>query len=713
MARPRARASLIPLLVVLVSWSPGAVVQRASALSPATQVVSADSAGGISNSTSDQPQISADGRYVAFISSASNLVPGDTNNSSDAFVRDTIAGTTERVSISSNGDQGEFNGNVQQLWMTPDARYVAFSSYASSMVTDDTNGVPDIFVRDRTLHTTERVSVGAAGVEADGDSEIPALSPDGRFVVFSSVATNLVNGDTTGDDFDVFLHDRQSGVTERISEAAAGGDANGGSRGAAVSADGRYVAFWSNASDLVAGDTNGWPDVFVKDRQSGTMTRVSVNASGGQLSDGGETDFRISMTPDGRYVGFRTRSTELLGGAVGSQAVLNHRQTLTPEIVSRAADDTPADSFSDDPIATPDGRYVTFWSDASNLVAGDTNRTYDVFVRDRQTGTVTRASLAADGGQGNSYSYRQSISDDGRFVAFHSAASNLIPNDTNPADDVFIRDLAAPAAPPPDSVSGAVAAGGTLTTGSGSASPNDPVETSVTPSASGTVSITESSTISTSPPAGYSFLGQEVAISSPPGSVAQPIRIAFVVDSSVLGGADVSTIQVFRNGAVVAPCSSTDGSATPTPCVTFRSILSDGDVMIVVFTAQASVWDLGLHRPYAFSGFQSPVDNRPTVNKASAGSAIPVKFKLGGNQGLLVFAAGYPRSQSVTCDATATVDGIEQTVTANASGLTYDAGSGTYTYTWKTDKSWANSCRQLVLRLADGTYQRADFSFKK
>lgn len=711
MARPRARAAIIGTLVVLTSWSPGAAVPRAIALSPATQLVSVDSAGALASGGSDQPQISAEGRYVAFVSYASNLVAGDTNNSGDAFVRDTVSGTTERVSVSTGGVQGD--NNVQQVWLTPDARYVAFSSFATNLVVGDINGVADIFLRDRQLGTTERVSVGTAGMEANGDSDIPALSPDARFVVFSSLATNLVVGDTTSDDFDVFLHDRQTGVTERISEALAGGDANAGSRGTAVSADGRYVAFASNASNLVANDTNGWPDIFVKDRQAATMTRVSLDAAGNELSEGGESNFRVSMTPDGRFVGFRTRSVELLDGAVGYQAILYDRQTLTPEIVSRAGDGTPANGFSDDPFATPDGRFVTFWSDAGNLVTGDTNGTYDVFVRDRQTNSVTRASVAADGSQGNSYSYRQSISDDGRFVAFHSVASNLVPNDTNFADDIFIRDLAAPVAPGSDTASSTVAAGGTVTTGTGTASPSDPVETSVTPSVGGNVSISESSTITTPTPVGYSFLGQEVAITAPAGSVAQPIQIVFTVDGSVVNGTDASTIQVFRNGAVVAPCAPNDGAATPTPCVTARNVLGDGDVQIVVLTAQASVWNFAKRLPYAFTGFFSPVDNRPIVNWATAGSAIPVKFKLGGNQGLVVLAAGYPKSQTVACDTAATVDGIEQTASANSSGLAYDAGSGTYVYTWKTEKSWANTCRQLVLRFADGTSQRADFTFRK
>jgi Tol biopolymer transport system component len=703
--------ALVGAAVVVVSWTPGLGIPLAMGLTPATQRVSVDSSGVQGETTSDQPIVSADGRYVAFVGYGSNLVAGDTNNSADAFVRDTVAGTTERVSVSTAGDEGD--ANVQQVSLSPDGRYVVFASYASNLVAGDTNGVSDIFVRDRTLGTTERVSVDSTGLEANSDSDVPAIGADGRFVVFESLATNLVPGDGTGNNFDVFVHDRATGVTERVSVSTSGGDPNGGSRGPTVSADGRYVAYFSDAPNLVPGDTNGYTDVFVRDRQAGATILASVDSSGQPLNKGGTASLRIGMTPDGAVVTFNSESPELLGAAYGPQAIVRDLVAGTTEVVSVNPAGEIANAYSSDPVPSDDGRFVAFWSNASDLVPGDTNGSYDVFVRDRLTATTTRASVTASGAEVHGYSYRQSISANGGFVAFLSTAADVVPDDTNGTDDVFLRDLSGPSTPPPDSAVGTVPGGGTVTTGTGPASPADPVETSVTPFLGGNVSIAESSTIGTPPPVGYAFLGQEVTISAPPGGPTQPIRIVFTADASILGGTDAATLQVFRNGAVVAPCSPNDGTATPTPCVTARETLGDGDVQITVLTSQASVWNLGRRLPYTFTGFFSPVDNQPTANKVAAGSAVPVKFRLGGPQGLAIFAGGYPRSQSVACNAAATVDGIEQTVSANTSGLTYDAASGTYSYTWKTDKAWANTCRQLVLRFADGTYRRADFTFKK
>jgi hypothetical protein len=710
MVRSRARDRVVALIVGSVAWSLGAGIPGAIALSPATQRVSVATSGVGGNTTSSQPIVSADGHFVAFVSYATNLVANDTNNAGDAFVRDTVAGTTERVSVSADGEQG--NANVNQVWMTPDGRYVAFSAYASNLVPNDTNNAADIFITDRVAGTIERVSVDSTGQQSNNDSQVPAMSPDGRYVVFESVASNLVPDDGTANDFDVFLHDRQTGSTERVSLSVTGGDPDSGSRGPRVSADGRYVAFFSAATNLVADDAKDWLDVFVRDRQAGTTTLATVDSNGQPLTTGGYAGLRVGMTPDGGLIAFHSSSPELVGTA-SLQAVVRNLATETTEVVSTTTSGAMPNGFSEDPGLSDDGRYVAFWSDASDLVPGDTNGRYDVFVRDRETNTIVRASVTASGQEVHGYSYLQSISANGELVAFLSTAEDVVPDDTNNADDVFLRDLTAPAPPPPDSAVGTVPAGGTVSTGTAPATADDPVETSVTPSSGGVVSIAESSAMTTPVPVGYSLLGQEVTISSPAGSNAQPIRITFTIDSSVLDGTDATTLQLFRNGAVVAQCSPNDGTATPTPCITARDTLADGDVRITALTAQASVWNVARRLPYAFTGFFSPVDNRPTVNKASPGSAVPVRFRLGGNQGLTIFAGGYPKSQVITCDGGASVDGIEQTVSANVSGLQYDAASGTYTYTWKTEKSWANTCRQLVLRFADGTYQRADFTFKK
>jgi Tol biopolymer transport system component len=244
---------------------------------PVNTRVPVDAGGQQANSDSFEPAISAAGRFVAFASYASNLVPGDTNNDFDVFVRDRKAQVTQRVSVGPGGQQA--NGNSFEPAISADGRLVAFSSGASNLVPGDTNGTSDVFVRDRKAQVTRRVSVGPGGQQANGESLKPAISAHGRLVAFSSGASNLVPGDTNGTS-DVFVRDRVAQVTRRISVGPGGQQANGGSHSPAISADGRFVAFVSRASNLVAGDTNGASDVFVRDRVAQVTRRVSVGSGG-------------------------------------------------------------------------------------------------------------------------------------------------------------------------------------------------------------------------------------------------------------------------------------------------------------------------------------------------------------------------------------------------------------------------------------------------
>ena len=329
-----------------------------------TEVISVSTSGDVGNSVSGLygMTITPDGRYVAFESRANNLVSGDTNGSSDIFLRDRQAGTTERMSVATGGTQGN-----AQSWLpsiSPDGRYVAFTSFASNLVQGDTNGAFDVFVRDRWNSTTERMSVGAGGAQGNGDSYQPVISADGRFVAFESFASNLVPGDTNGF-YDIFVRDRVTGTTERVSVSTAGVQANGECSRTAISADGRFVAFGSLANNLVPGDTNGFFDVFLRDRVSGTIELVSTG-----VPAPGNAGLP-SLSPDGRYVAFVS----------GAGVCVRDRQTGSTEVASVAMDGSPASAWY--PTVSPDGRYVSFRSYASNLVAGDTNTFGDVFVRDR------------------------------------------------------------------------------------------------------------------------------------------------------------------------------------------------------------------------------------------------------------------------------------------------------------------------------------------
>ena len=265
----------------------------------------------------------------------------------------------------------------------------------------------------------------------------------------------------------------------------------------------------------------------------------------------------------------------------------------------------------------------------------------------------------------------------------------------------------------PNQASGDPGPGGTVSTGTGAATSSDPTTTAVTAPAAGTVTISEST--GGTPPSGYGLVGQTVSITAPVGTFDHPIRITFRLDASAIPpGHDATTIEVFRNGILLPECATPgSGRAVDDPCIDQRSTLVDGDISITALTTHASLWQLGVVNPYAFAGFFAPVDNAPTVNKATAGQAVPVKFSLGSNLGMDIFAGSGPFSQKTTCDSGAPVDAIETVVAANQSSLSYIASSNQYQFVWKTDKSWAGTCRTLSLHFADGSTHTAVFSFKK
>lgn len=275
-------------------------------LGGSTVRISLSSSFGQANHSSGEPSISEDGSCVAFSSLASNLVAGDTNGQSDVFVR--VGAVTERVSISSTGVQG--NGISQLPALSADGRYVVFLSTSSNLVLNDTNGLGDVFVRDRQLGTTERVSLGNGAVQADGTCicRPGAVSADGRWVVFDSNATNLWTGDPNAA-YDVFLRDRLNLYTAPASVSTGFVQGSWHSTMSALSSDGRCVVFYSYANNLVPGDTSAAEDVFLRDRHSGATERVSVSSSGAQA------DAYSSMpcaSADGRYVAFYSYATNLV-----------------------------------------------------------------------------------------------------------------------------------------------------------------------------------------------------------------------------------------------------------------------------------------------------------------------------------------------------------------------------------------------------------------
>jgi Tol biopolymer transport system component len=380
--------------------------------------------------------VSADGRFVAFSSKASNLVPGDTNEDWDVFVRDREAGTTERVSINSSGAQAE--GASGRPAISADGRLVAFVSTAPNLVAGDKNDKQDVFLRDRQEGKTERVSVGSDGSEGDDDSSwFPAISADGRFVVFVSLATNLVPDDANSRQ-DVFVRDRREGKTERVNISSSGEEANGFSGWiTSISGDGRFVVFSSNASNLASEDENGASDVFLRDRVEKTTTRLSVTPEGGD-SDGNSA--LATMSTDGRFVAFISEATNLVEGDTNNtrDVFIHDRTTHETKRVSV----TEAGEEGNGPSAfcalSADGSVLAFHSAASNLVPGDTNDKEDVFALDRSSGKIHLVSVCADGKPGDGDSLGPAVSGDGQWVAFLSSATNLVEKDSNGAADIFV-----------------------------------------------------------------------------------------------------------------------------------------------------------------------------------------------------------------------------------------------------------------------------------
>jgi len=323
--------------------------------------------------------MSSDGTIIVFTSAGDNLVANDLNGVHDVFVRDTVSGSTVRVSVDSSGleaDQMSFGAVI-----SADGNVVAFESSATNLVSGDTNGVVDIFVHDRVSGVTDRVSIDSAGTEADAESSRPSISADGRFVAFASTATNLVSGDNNNKR-DIFVRDRLLATTDRVSVNPTGKGGDDVSDSPSISGDGLRVAFQSAATNLVTGDTNAVVDVFVRDRVSNTTSRCSVDSAGAQAS--GRSEF---------------------------------------------------------PEMSPRGGLVMFSSHASDLVSGDANARSDVFIRDIANGTTVRISVDSSGGEGDGASGESgAISEDEHVFAFDSLATNLVHADTNGWCDVFVHE---------------------------------------------------------------------------------------------------------------------------------------------------------------------------------------------------------------------------------------------------------------------------------
>lgn len=385
--------------------------------------------------------LSSDGRFAAFSTHASNLVPGDTNARADAFVKDILTGAVERVSVTSGGAQG--TGDSFWPRVSGDGRFVAFES-PSILVANDTNLRRDVYVRDRQLSTTLRASVSSSGTELDADSFVGAISPDGRSVAFWTSSSLVVSGDTLGL-ADVFVRDLAHGSTSRVSVATGGAEANGHSHRAALSADGRFVAFRTVATNLDPRDPNTDFDIYLHDRDpdangtfdegNGTTELVSVDITG--TSSAGSCEWP-TISPDGRFVVFESEAANLVAGDTNAELDVFVRDRLLgiTERVSVGTGGLQGSGSSFSGSISADGRFVGFNS-TSLLTAGDTNGNADVFLRDRSAGTTRRLDFGLAGNQLGVGALAVDVSDDGRRAAYLSPDPLVVPGDTNNTYDVF------------------------------------------------------------------------------------------------------------------------------------------------------------------------------------------------------------------------------------------------------------------------------------
>lgn len=426
---------------------------------------------GTAPASSDSPSLSADGRIVAFSSTASNLAGPDTNDTRDVFVRDNLTRSLELVSTSSTGVQGDAPSASPAV--SDDGRYVAFVSRASTLVPGDDNARADVFVKDRTTGELDWVSVGMGGLAGTNDSGyVPqldrflpvAISGDGRYVSFMSRAPNLIVGDSNTA-ADVFVRDRLTDTTERVSVAAGGGQlASSSTEQVDISDDGRYAIFVTASGSVVPGDTNAAYDVFRRDRVAATTVRVSLRDNDLQTSTGAAS---ASMSADGSIVAFTSSGSDLVVGDDNGTLDVFVRVvgagtagTTTIASVNEAGAEGDDSSFA--PVISDNGRFVAFTTRATNIVA-TTFPAHQLAVRDRTAGTTRIVSAKALGVPSSGLpaaGFAAALSGSGRYAAF-AHTDDLDDRDPGANLDVYVR---ATTVPEVVGVAPSVAPRGTTTT---------------------------------------------------------------------------------------------------------------------------------------------------------------------------------------------------------------------------------------------------------
>lgn len=424
----RTTAGALSALVVLCAATPARAAapgDPGSAQAGTVTRVSVSSAGAQADRKSfPMPATSADGRYVAFSSGATTLVEPDANNVTEVFVRDLRTGTTTVASGTSTGERILASDPT----LSADGRLVAFTTGAAA-VPEDTDGETDVYVRDRGTGAVTLASVPPAG-EAWHSAVDARISAGGRHVV-------MIVAGTAPAPQNVYLRDLRRGATVQVDTAGDGTPANGDAWSATVSPNGRYVAFGSMATNLVPADTEPDMDIFVRDLWTGDLRQATLSSTGGQILD---TDTSVSISADGSRVAFTSRNQDVVPNDTNTSRhsrdiFIRDLRAGTTELASLNSVGTQVGGRHHAPMISGNGRYVTFASSANDLAPGDTNPWEDVFVRDLRTGKSTVVSTV--GGESDQHSEFPAISHDGRTIAFLSSATTLVPADTNGVADTF------------------------------------------------------------------------------------------------------------------------------------------------------------------------------------------------------------------------------------------------------------------------------------
>lgn len=658
--------------------------------------------------------------------SAGLLAAGTVAPASPAAAAIPPAETTQLVGVATDGTIG--NGQTGYgSDVSFDGRYIAFISFATTLVSDDTNGTYDIFRRDRQDNATVRVSVASSGTQSDGQSTRPSISDDGRYVAFTSTATNLGG---SGSMNDVYVRDVVAGTTTWI----------GAGYGAMISGDGSMVAY--TGLDIPR-------QIFIRPLAGGPLELVSVAAGGGPADDLAQL---TQLSSNGRLVVFTSSATNLVAPSIPTQqhVWIRDRFSATTALVDASSAGAPADGPShsgviglngataafwsygnldgsteagyfvrDLPSGTPvrvgsgignnidmsaDGRYVTFDSYGANGTPDTTTNTGDVFRVDRVTGVTQIVGVDNTGGQPPNGALVPAISGDGTAVVFNTG-NPLVTEDTNQELDLYVRQMA-PATPL--SVQATTTAGGTVSTG-GTTSSVKPVDVAVTTPVAGTVTITATSTATQPPPTGYTFLNQQVAIEAPVATATAPLVLTFIFDASI---ALNHPVEVFRNGALVPSCTGTPGTASPDPCATAPTINPLGDVTVTVYTSHASIWNFALAPAASFRGFYAPIDMGGVTNTVKGGSIVPVTFNLRTAFGVEITDPARITLRSATsfiCSTNAVSQDAIEITAATTLSLRFDGKR--FIANWKTPRT-AGTCLTLTASAGDAVPLTAIFLLK-